>query len=185
MPDESQIQSPAQQAGQSQGAATAQQTELMIPKRRYDEVNQLYREAELKLSEMSKQIEGLKTKDDKIAQLEKQIKDMQASYDLEKASAKKVSAIDSAIKDKTVDADVVKKLLDMDKISLDDTGAVKGLDEQLKELQAAKPYLWKKAQTVAQKGSTPATKPEKSFAQRLAEQKVKQLNVVAKSKNYF
>lgn len=171
---------PAQDA-----AKASHQADLMIPKWRFDEATKFYRESEAKLAEALKEIEGYKAKDTKIAELEKQIKDMEASYALEKSNAKKESAIEAAIKDKTVDIDVVKKLLDNDKISFNDKGEIEGLEDQIKKLQADKPYLWKKAEPVAKPSSTPATKPEKTFAQKLAEKKAKSLGVTTKSKNYF
>ena len=178
----------AQGAGNpAQGAATApnQSADLMIPKWRFDEATKLYRESEAKLAEALKQLEGYKAKDTKIAELEKQIKDMEASYALEKSNAKKESAIEAAIGDKAVDLDVVKKLLDNDKISFNDKGEIEGLDDQIKQLQTDKPYLWKKAAPVAKPSSAPAAKPEKTFAQRLAEKKAAALGVTSKSKNYF
>ncbi len=177
----------AQGAGNpAQDAAKASQpADLMIPKWRFDEATKLYRESEAKLAEALKEIEGYKAKDTKIAELEKQIKDMEASYALEKSNAKKESAIEAAIKDKTVDLDVVKKLLDNDKISFNDKGEIEGLDDQIKKLQTDKPYLWKKAAPVAKQSSAPASKPEKTFAQKLAEKKAAALGVTSKSKNYF
>lgn len=172
---------------QAQGAATAQnqQADLMIPKWRFDEANKSKQETEMKLASALKELEQSKTKDDRIAELEKQIKDMQASYELEKANAKKKTSILDAIKGKTVDEDVVMKLLDMDKVTFNDSGEIQGLDEQIKALQESKPYLWNKAKPVAQKSAAGANRPEKTFAQQLAERKAKQIGVIAKSKNYF
>lgn len=177
---------PQGQGDPAQGAATVpQQTELMIPKRRFDEVTQMYRDMLAKNSTLEKEIEGYKAKDTKIAELEKQIKDMQASYELEKSNAKKVSAIDAAIGDTSIDAEVVKKLLDMDKISINDKGEVQGLDDQIKGLQKDKAYLFKKSQPVVTKSATTTTKPEKSIAQQIAEKKVSAMSTTAKAKNYF
>lgn len=176
---------PQGQGSPAQGAATASQnTELMIPKRRFDEVTQRFNEAEAKLAEALKEIETYKSKDTKISELEQKIKDMEASYALKEATAKKMSAIDKAIGDTSIDAEVVKKLLDMEKISFDDKEGLKGFEEQYKELQKNKAYLFKKATPVAPKstGTTPVTD---SFAKTLAKAKVKQESMTAKSKNYF
>ena len=171
---------------QAQGAAKAPETaDLMIPKWRFDEANKMRQETEAKLASTLKELEQAKAKDDRIAELEKQIKDMQASYDLEKSTAKKKSAVETALKDKTVDLDVVFKLLDMDKVTFNDAGELQGLEEQVKALQESKPYLWNKAKPVAPKSATANTRPEKTFAQKLAEAKAKQLGVTAKAKNYF
>lgn len=181
-----QTESQGQSIDQTQGAATAQhQTELMIPKRRFDEVSQMYRDSVAKNSELQKAVESYKEKDNKIAELEKQLKDLQASYELKEANAKKASAIDLAIGDKAIDADVIKKLLDMDKISINDKGEVEGLEDQIKMLQKDKAFLFKKAQPVMTKSATPPAKTEKSFARKLAESKVSATSVTAKAKNYF
>ena len=173
-------------SNQAQGAAKAPETaDLMIPKWRLDEANKMRQETEAKLASTLKELEQAKAKDDRIAELEKQIKDMQASYDLEKSTAKKKSAVETALKDKTVDLDVVFKLLDMDKVTFNDAGEIQGLEEQVKALQESKPYLWNKAKPVAPKSATANTRPEKTFAQKLAEAKAKQLGVTAKAKNYF
>lgn len=176
---------PQGQGSPAQGAATAQQnTELMIPKRRFDEVTQKFNETEAKLAEALKEIETYKSKDTKISELEQKIKDMEASYALKEATAKKMSAIDKAIGDTSIDAEVVKKLLDMEKISYDEKEGLKGFDEQYKELQKNKAYLFKKATAIAQKSAT-ASQATDSFAKTLAKAKVKQSSITAKSKNYF
>lgn len=170
----------------TQGTATVPQTnELMIPKRRFDEVTQMYRDALSKSSALEKEIEGYKTKDVRIAELEKQINDMKESYEKEKAIAKKTIAIDKMIGDTSVDSEVLKKLLDIDKITINDKGEIEGLEEQIKRLQKEKSYLFKKSQPVVTKSVTQTTKPEKTLAQKLAEKKVNAMRVTTKSKNYF
>lgn len=170
----------------TQGAATAPQvTELMIPKRRFDGVTEKFNEAEAKLAEALKQIEDYKSKDTKILELEKKIKDMETSYALEKSNAKKMSEIDRAIGDESVDSDVVKKLLDIGKISFDDKEGLKGFNEQYDELKKNKAYLFKKAAPVAPKSAAGSQPTTKSLAKTLAEDKVKASGILAKSKNYF
>lgn len=178
---------PQGQGSPAQGAATAQQqgTELMIPKRRFDEVTQKFNEAEARLAEALKEVEAAKSKDSKISELEQKIKDMEASYALKEATAKKMSAIDKAIGDTSVDPDVVKKLLDLDKITLDEKDGLKGFEEQYKELQKNKAYLFKKAAPIVPPGAGKATTQPESFAKTLAKEKVKAGGIVAKSKNYF
>ena len=167
---------------QGQGAPS---NDTMVPKYRFDEVNKKYQEAEAKLTEMQKQVDEAKAKDERIAALEKELQDTKSGYELEKMNAKRAAAIDAAIKDKVVDAEVVQKLLDMEKISFDESGAVKGLDEQLKGLQESKPYLWKPAKPVAKTGGKQGDPVPDSFAKKLAEKKKAELGVTAKMKNYF
>lgn len=191
MPEVSQgTQLPQGQAEPAQGVAItptqpqAPSQDLMIPKWRFDETTKLYKDSEARISQLTAEIEQLKQSNGRIAELEKELTDTKKGYEIEKKNAKRDSAIEAAVKDKAVDIDVVKKLIDLEKISVEEEG-VKGLDEQIKELQTAKPFLWKKAASVVTKSATSSTRPERTFAQKLADNKVKQLGVTAKSKNYF
>lgn len=171
-----------------QGSATEpqnQQSSLSIPKWRFDETMQLYRDTESKLGAVSKELEAAKKAQERVAQLEKEMDDLKKGYELEKQNTKRDSAIDAVIKDKAVDLDVVKKLIDMSKLSFDEAGGLKGLEEQVKILQESKPYLWKKAKPVATPSASGTQQPEKSYAAKLAEKKVAMMNHTAKSKNYF
>ena len=165
---------------------------IMVPKYRLDEALQRAQNAEAKVAEMTntindltKQVEGIKAKDDKIADLEKQLADEKTGREADKVAAKKSSVIDAAIKDKVVDEEVVRKLIDMDKISFNDKGETVGLDEQIKALQEGKAYLFKPAKKVVKAGDTDVGAGGKTFAQKLAEQKKANLSVTAKSNNYF
>lgn len=169
--------------GQPNGGA--HQTETMIPKYRFDEVSRRAQEAEAKIAELQAKVDTLATKDKEIEDLKKQVQDITQGYELEKINAKKNDAIDLAIKGKVVDIEVVKSLLDMEKITVDEKGKVQGLNEQLKNLQASKAYLWKPAQPVVQPSSQGPTIEEKTFAQKMAEKKKALLGVTQKSKNYF
>ncbi len=165
---------------------------IMVPKYRLDEALQRAQNAEAKVAEMTntindltKQVEGIKAKDDKIADLEKQLADEKTGREADKVAARKSSVIDAAIKDKVVDEEVVRKLIDMDKISFNDKGETVGLDEQIKALQEGKAYLFKPAKKVVKAGDTDVAAGGKTFAQKLAEQKKANLSVTAKSNNYF
>ena len=56
---------------------------------------------------------------------------------------KKETAIKTAIADKAQDIDIVAKLFDMDKITVDEDGKVSGVDEQLTAMQESKKFLFK------------------------------------------
>lgn len=172
-------------AGANPAANPAPVGDTMVPKYRFDEVNKRCQEAEAKAVELQKAAEAAKAKDDRIAALEKELADTKSGYELEKASTKRQQAIEAAIGDRAVDKEVIQKLLDLEKISIDDKGTVKGLDEQLKALQTSKPYLWKAAKPVVKPGDKGPAKTEKSFAQKMAENKKAQMGVTAKSKTYF
>jgi len=164
---------------------TPNPNDTMVPKYRFDEVNQRCQVAEAKVAELQKQVASIEAKDKRIADLEKELSDTKSGYELEKANAKKQSMIEAALKDKVVDMEVVAKLLDNEKITVDEKGALVGLEEQVKALKEGKPYLWKKADPKVKPGSGDPKPNDKSFAQKLAEQKKAQLEATTKSKNYF
>lgn len=173
-------------AGAGSSGAGNGNGELMIPKYRFDEVTQRAQAAEAKVAELQKQVDGIKAKDDKISELEKKLKETTESYEAEKVAAKRQNAIEQAIKDKVVDAEVVMKLLDNDKISLDEKGELKGLTEQLDALQKTKPYLWKPATQPVKPGANGGNGTgEKSFAQKLAEEKQAAAATAKKQDIYF
>lgn len=183
---------PAGAGGAGAGSGAGGTGEIMVPKYRLDEALQRAQTAEAKIVEMTntindlnKKVEGIQAKDEKIAQLEQSLADEKAGREADKVAAKKTSLVDAAIKDKVVDEEVVRKLIDMDKISFNEKGEPTGLDEQIKSLQEGKAYLWKPAKPVVKPGSNGAGPGEKSFAQKLAEQKKAQLQTSAKSKTYF
>lgn len=167
------------------GAGTPNPSETTVPKYRFDEVNQRCQAAEAKVAELEKQVASIAEKDKRIADLEKELTDTKSGYELEKANAKKQTLIEAALKDKVVDMEVVAKLLDNEKITVDDKGALVGLDEQIKTLKEGKPYLWKKADPKIKPGGGDPKPSEKSFAQQLAEKKKAQQGMTNKSKNYF
>nr|DAH56606.1 MAG TPA: minor structural protein [Caudoviricetes sp.] len=185
------IKDPAGAGGAGAGSGAGGEG-IMVPKYRLDEALQRAQAAEAKVAELNnvvsdlnKQIEGTKAKDDKIAELEKSLADEKAGREADKVASKKLSVVDAAIKNRVVDEEVVRKLIDMDKISFNDKGETVGLDEQIKALQEGKSYLWKPVKPVVKAGAQGAGPAEKSFAQKLAEQKKSQLQVTAKSKTYF
>lgn len=128
----------------------------MIPKTRFDEVNDAKKQLETDIASRDKQLEELKKVD--AEGLKAQIEKLQG----ENATAKKeyesklketqlTSAIKLALTGKVHDSDIATSLLDKALIELDVEGKVtKGLDEQLKTLQESKPFLFvpeKKEQT--------------------------------------
>lgn len=162
----------------------APQSEHTVPYSRFQEVNARAQAAEAKLAELTKRLEEVQGKDERIAALEKELKDTKDGYELEKTNTRRKVAIEAAIKDKVVDPEVVMKLLDLDKVAFDEKGEVTGLEDQLKAMKASKPYLWKAAKPVVTPGAG-GGKPDKSFAQKLAETKKAQMSVASKAKNYF
>ena len=157
----------------------------LIPKYRFDEVSKKAKDLEATIAEMNTKVEQLAVKDARIAQLEADIKAIKEGTKVEKITAMKTNAIRERVGNKVVDFELLLTLLDMNAISVNKEGKVKGLSAQVQALQKSKPYLWKPAETVVSPGAGPKIKPEKSFAKKLAEQKVAARATADKSKNYF
>lgn len=160
-------------------------TEPMIPKHRFDEVSRKNQEYEAAVRTLKAELEEAKAHGVKVTELEGEITKLKAGYEAEKLLAKKHAAVKDIVKDRVVDFDVLMTLLDLEKVTFDADGGAKGLKPQLKRLQTEKPYLWKPAEQVIPPSSKSSTKPEKTYAQKLAEKKKAAMSAVVKSKNYF
>lgn len=107
-----------------------------------------YDNIKVQLKEANKQIENFKSMDiDKIKQA---ADDWKSKFDESEQEHKKQiekfikeTAIKTAIADKAQDIDIVAKLFDMDKITVDEDGKVSGVDEQLTAMQESKKFLFK------------------------------------------
>jgi len=172
-----------------EGGGGGNQGELTVPKYRFDEVNQKYKEALAKVDEVTKKNEELTKsateKDEKVSALEKELADTKASYEKEKNDAKRMEAVKASIGDGVQDIDVLLKLIDMDKVTLGDDGKLSGLDDQVKELKTNKPFLFKAPPAPVKPGDKPGKPTEKSFATKLAEKKVAEKSVTKGAKGYF
>lgn len=121
-----------------------------IPKSRFDEVNNSKKKLEEDVKERDKQLEDLKNSNN-VDEMKKQIETLQAENKAkdEKHNAEiKQLKIDNAIEKALVGAKArnntaVKALLkDLDKAEFDDSGTIKGLAEQIKNLQESDAYLF-------------------------------------------
>ena len=107
-----------------------------------------YDNIKVQLKEANKQIENFKSMDiDKIKQA---ADDWKSKFDESEQEHKKQiekfikeTAIKTAIADKAQDIEIVAKLFDMDKITVDEDGKVSGVDEQLTAMQESKKFLFK------------------------------------------
>ncbi len=121
----------------------------MIPKHRFDEVNEEKKELKNQLEERDAQLKELKVKASgndeltaKITELEKLNKATKEEYEAKMSVLKKETAIELKLKDeKAKNIKAVKALLDLEKVSLDGDNLV-GLDEQLKTLKESDAYLF-------------------------------------------
>lgn len=122
----------------------------MIPKERFDEVNDAKKNLEKQINDRDTQLKELQDKAKGNEDLTKQIQELQdankqakADYDKQLKDVQLSTAIKLAIATKAQDADIVTGLIDASKIELNEDGSIKGgLDEQLKTLQESKPFLF-------------------------------------------
>lgn len=126
-------------------AASADELKGYVPLSRFNEVNEQRKHAEDSLKDRDKQIEGLKSAAGDTDTLKKQIETLQAENkqkdEAHKAEINQIrldNAVDTALNAAGAkNARAVKALLDLKDAKLDDTGAVKGLAEQLDALKKA------------------------------------------------
>lgn len=107
------------------------------------------------LQEAAKKFDGVD-----VAAIQQQVKDWQAKYDADTKALKRDAALKLALNGKAHDPDDIIRLLDAEKIELDDSGNLKGsLDDLLKPIRESKPYLFVEDKAPAQppiKGAKPA-----------------------------
>lgn len=121
-----------------------------VPKSRFNEVNEEKKTLQATVSERDKQLEDLKKNAGDNADLKEQIKNLQeankkaaADYEQKIKDTKLDAAIKIAVGSSAQDVDIVAGLIDRSKLILGDDGKVAGLDEQVKELQTSKAFLFK------------------------------------------
>ena len=163
---------------------SAEELKSFVPKARFDEVNEAKKNAESQVKDRDKQLEDLKKSSGDNAELKKQIESLQEENKTTKqkheAEIKKLrlnNAVQSALKDagaKNTLA-VMALLKDMDKAELAEDGSVKGLKEQIENLQKTEGYLFASQPGGAPAGASPAGSgsgvpgAETSWAAKLAE----------------
>lgn len=120
----------------------------MIPKSRFDEVNQAKKDLEKQIADRDKQLEELKKIDAeglqaKITELQNANEAAKKDFEAKLKETQLNSALKLALAGKVHDADLVATLIDKEKIELGEDGNItKGLDEQIKSLQESKSFLF-------------------------------------------
>lgn len=136
-------------------AAEASKKELAgyVPKEQLDAANTAKASLENDIAARDRQLEDLKKTSGDNAALQQQIADLQAEnktakekYEADIKDLKLSAAIKLALGDSAQDAELVTGLFDRSKLILGEDGKVTGLDEQLKSIQEAKPFLFKEQQ---------------------------------------
>lgn len=138
--------------------------ENMIPKSRFDEVNEAKKNADALVKQYEKQLEELKKSSGDNEELKKQIETLQDANKTAKADFEKQikqmqldNAINSELlKSGALNTKAVFALLDAGKFKVNDDGSVSGLSEQIKALQESDSYLFKSNEPSKPSGATPA-----------------------------
>lgn len=125
-----------------------------VTKARFNEVNEELKKQKAAVSDRDKQLEDLKKSSGDNAELKKQIEALQQqnteqkkSHDAEIAQLKLDNAVRTAMT--ASGAKNIKALtgfIDLAKVKLGEDGKLTGLDEQIKEIQKAEPYLFAEKQ---------------------------------------
>lgn len=122
----------------------------MIPKERFDEVNNAKKTLEEQVKQHDSQLKSLQDKAKGNEELQAEITKLQEAqqqakkeYEQQLKDERMSTALKLALFNKVHDADLVAGLIDKGKVELDEQGNIKGgLDEQLKILQESKSFLF-------------------------------------------
>jgi ferredoxin-like protein FixX len=151
-------------------AQEAEEKDQAIPKHRFDEVNDKYKEAQEELAEIKAKAKELEEKDLSEKEEWKTLADKKAKEVEEVRTELNTTKIRSAVEREAsklgaVDPADVYKFIDSDQIKINDKGEVEGAEEAVKGVLEAKPYL-KNSKTADNigSGSNPDTKEEKTYS---------------------
>lgn len=122
----------------------------MIPKSRFDEINEAKKQLEQQIKDRDNQLKELQKKAEGNEELSKQIQELQEAnkqaktqYEQQLKDLQVSSAIKLALAGKAHDADLVAGLIDKSKIELGEDGKItKGLEEQIQSLRESKSFLF-------------------------------------------
>lgn len=120
----------------------------MIPKERFDEVNDAKKALETQIKDRDKQLKDLEEKakgneelSAKIQELQDANKQAKTDYEKQLKDVQLSTAIKLALTNQVHDTDLVAGLVDKTKIELNEDGTIKGgLDDQLKTLKDSKSF---------------------------------------------
>lgn len=174
----------------------------MIPKERFDEINNAKKTLEDQVKNHETQLKDLQDKakgneelQAEITKLQEAQKEAKTQYEQQLKDERLSSALKLALAGKVHDTDLVAGLIDRQTIELSEDGKVtKGLDEQLKTLQESKSFLFvPEKEKPTFKGWVPANShvgnsgnEEMSFGKQIAEERSKGTEQLENARdNYF
>lgn len=137
-----------------------------IPKQKFDDLNEEKKQYKAQVDELNQQLDALQKqlKDNEGAtQTIEQLKQQIADKEIELAATRKTNAIKLQVLQAGPNdvADILPHIK-QDAVTITDDGAITGLEEQLKALKEAKPYLFRQQQgpdgTGGSKGNPPRDK---------------------------
>lgn len=109
-------------------------------------------ELKKQVKERDKDIETLETANKDNEKLSETLRDLQEKYKVAQEESDKANlyhAIDMALLNEVHDTGIVRGQLDIEKLSLENDGTIKGLDDQLSGLKESKSFLFKQTETEA------------------------------------
>lgn len=99
---------------------------------------------------------------DDVAAAQQKLTDLESGYKKELAGIKRTAAVKLGLAGKVHDPEDIIKLLEMDKIELDDAGNLKApIDELVKSIKEQKPYLFVEDKPTGTGGTPPSREPSR------------------------
>lgn len=174
---------PANQEGKPQTPPQDQPKtqEFMIPKHRFDEVNNRNKALEEEIAQLKSKLNPAtpNPEEDWKAKYEALLKENREKEEAA-AAARRRETIMNSIGQEAQDKALIYDLLKLDTITVEGD-KVEGLSEQIKELKKTKPFLFKPVAQVA-KPAASASAPTSSFGKELGKEAAP---LTPKSSNYF
>lgn len=144
----------SEELAEKAAAASEEEIKGLVPRSRLNEEVQAKKNAEKSYNDIKAELDNLKTSagdnetlKSQIKTLQDELKSKETEYAAQISDMKMSNAIIAAISGQAQDADIVAGLLDRTKLVLSDDGKLAGLDEQIKGLIEAKPFLFKPGST--------------------------------------
>lgn len=145
-----------------------------VPKHRFDEVNEAKKQLEADLKDRDKQLNDLKKSAGDNEDLKKQIEELQTTnktateqYEAKIKDMQVRTAIKLALQGMVHDPEDIIKLLDVEKIEVDENGTLKSnIDDLVKPYRESKPYLFvQDAESTQQQTTITGARPGEAGAQ--------------------